>query len=239
MKVSLLSCVPIDYIRPLPALASPWLPSYTGPAPRPPCSASSLPPFWWHCLPSVPQALSGVFLPRAFSWHSLSPAAPVPSPRPTASLPSDPWKCHLFHDGFPSFSPYQPLTLPKLPPFVFLPNTNHCLKHCALFFFGYGLHLFFLYSLATNRMYVWIPRWLCGKESACQSSRRELDPWDRKIPWSRKWRPTPVFLPGKLHGQRNLVATVHGVTKSQTQLSEWARQNICSESILHPDVSLM
>ena len=23
--------------------------------------------------------------------------------------------------------------------------------------------------------------------------------------WSRKWQPTPVFLPGKLHGQRSLV----------------------------------
>ena len=27
----------------------------------------------------------------------------------------------------------------------------------------------------------------------------------RKIPWSRKWQPIPVFLPGKPHGQRNLV----------------------------------
>ena len=26
-----------------------------------------------------------------------------------------------------------------------------------------------------------------------------------KIPWSRKWQPTQVFLPGKFHGQRNLV----------------------------------
>ena len=25
-----------------------------------------------------------------------------------------------------------------------------------------------------------------------------------KIPWRRKWQPTPVFLPGKAHGQRNL-----------------------------------
>ena len=30
------------------------------------------------------------------------------------------------------------------------------------------------------------------------------DPWVRKIPWRRKWQPTPVFLPGKLHGQKNL-----------------------------------
>ena len=24
-----------------------------------------------------------------------------------------------------------------------------------------------------------------------------FDPWVRKIPWRRKWQPTPVFLPGK------------------------------------------
>jgi len=32
-----------------------------------------------------------------------------------------------------------------------------------------------------------------------------FDPWLRKIPWRRKWYPTPVFLPGKFHGQRILV----------------------------------
>jgi len=30
-------------------------------------------------------------------------------------------------------------------------------------------------------------------------------PWVRKIPWRRKWHSTPVFLPGKSHGQRSLV----------------------------------
>ena len=28
--------------------------------------------------------------------------------------------------------------------------------------------------------------------------------WVRKIPWRRKWQPTPVFLPGGFHGQRSL-----------------------------------
>ena len=27
--------------------------------------------------------------------------------------------------------------------------------------------------------------------------------WVRKIPCGRKWQPTPVFLPGKSHGQRS------------------------------------
>ena len=31
-----------------------------------------------------------------------------------------------------------------------------------------------------------------------------FDPWVRKIPWRRKWQPTPVFLPGKSQGQRSL-----------------------------------
>ena len=32
-----------------------------------------------------------------------------------------------------------------------------------------------------------------------------FDPWIGKIPWRRKWPPTPVFLPGEFHGQRSLV----------------------------------
>ena len=32
-----------------------------------------------------------------------------------------------------------------------------------------------------------------------------FNPWVWKIPWSRKWQPTAVFLPGKSQGQRSLV----------------------------------
>ena len=31
-----------------------------------------------------------------------------------------------------------------------------------------------------------------------------FDPWVGKIPWRRKWQLTPIFLPGKSHGQRSL-----------------------------------
>ena len=48
-------------------------------------------------------------------------------------------------------------------------------------------------------------RRLSGKESTCQSRRPGFDPWVGKVPWRRKWQPTPVFLPGKSHGQRGLV----------------------------------
>ena len=48
-----------------------------------------------------------------------------------------------------------------------------------------------------------------GKESACQCrrlKRRRFSPWVGKIPWRRKWQPTPVFLPEESHGKRSLVA---------------------------------
>ena len=40
-------------------------------------------------------------------------------------------------------------------------------------------------------------------------------PWVGKIPWRRKWQPTPTFLSGKSHGQRSLT-TVHEVMKTRT-----------------------
>ena len=38
-----------------------------------------------------------------------------------------------------------------------------------------------------------------------QCRRPRFNPWVGKIPWRRKWQPTPVILPGKSHGQRSLV----------------------------------
>ena len=38
-----------------------------------------------------------------------------------------------------------------------------------------------------------------------QCWRLRFDPWVWKIPWRRKWQPTPVLSPGKSHGQRSLV----------------------------------
>ena len=50
--------------------------------------------------------------------------------------------------------------------------------------------------------------WHNCKESACQcricKKHRFNFWWVRKILWSRKWQPTPVFLPGKFHGQGSL-----------------------------------
>ena len=51
-----------------------------------------------------------------------------------------------------------------------------------------------------------------------------------KIPWSRKWQPTPGFLPGKSHGQRSLAGySPRGHNESDT--TEHACTAICY--ILH------
>ena len=44
-----------------------------------------------------------------------------------------------------------------------------------------------------------------GKSVFLQCGRPRFDPWVGKIPWRRKWQPTPVLLPGKSYGQRRLV----------------------------------
>ena len=54
---------------------------------------------------------------------------------------------------------------------------------------------------------------LSGKEPSCQCGRHGFHLWVGTIPWRRKWPPTPVFLPGKSHGQKSLVS-----------YSPWGRQ---------------
>ena len=57
-----------------------------------------------------------------------------------------------------------------------------------------SLNTFLGYSLVAQRL------------SICLQCRRPgFNPWVRKIPWRRKWQPTPVFLPGESHGQISLV----------------------------------
>ena len=65
-----------------------------------------------------------------------------------------------------------------------------------------------------------LPRWLSGKESACQCRRLRFDPWVVKICWRRNWQSTPIFLPGESHEQRSLAGySLRGSQKSQTRPS--------------------
>ena len=55
-----------------------------------------------------------------------------------------------------------------------------------------------------------LSRWLSGKriclpmQEMQETQRHRFNPLIGKIPWRRKWQRTPVFLPGKFHGQRSL-----------------------------------
>ena len=51
----------------------------------------------------------------------------------------------------------------------------------------------------------------------------------REDPRQRKWQPTPLFLPGKPMDRGAWCATVHGFTKSQTQLSDETTTTLLSK----------
>ena len=74
-----------------------------------------------------------------------------------------------------------------------------------------------------------------GKELACnagnclQCRRHGFDSWVRKIPWRRKWQPTPVFSPGEFHGQRSLVGYSAWGCK-ELDMTEWLTLSLSQPS---------
>ena len=73
-----------------------------------------------------------------------------------------------------------------------------------------------------------LPRWLSGKESACQRMshrRRGLDIWVRKIPCRRKWQPTLVFPPRESHRPKSLEGYSPWNCK-ESDMAEWAQTHI-------------
>ena len=111
--------------------------------------------------------------------------------------------------------------------FFFLKNLPNCFPW-QLYYFTFPLAmcewsifpvslLAVFWEFLTAVFWEGFSRWHSSKESACQCRRHRrclFDPWGANIPWSRQWQPVPVFLPGKSHGHRSLVATVHGLTES-------------------------
>ena len=88
-----------------------------------------------------------------------------------------------------------------------------------------------------------LPWWLRWWRTYLQCRRPGLDTWVRKMPWRRNWQPTPVFSPGKSHGQRSLVGySPWGFKESDT--TEWLtlsykkqtakKQNEKQKTILSP-----
>ena len=63
-------------------------------------------------------------------------------------------------------------------------------------------------------------RWLSHKESTSQYRRCRFNSWVRKIPWNRKWQPLQYSCLENSMDRGSW--RVHGITKSQTWLSNWA-----------------
>ena len=76
---------------------------------------------------------------------------------------------------------------------------------------------YWLWKWLKTKTVAGLPWWLSGKELTCQCRRCRFSPWVGKIPWRRKWQPSPVFLPGESHGQRSLAGfSLWGCKKSDT-----------------------
>ena len=73
-------------------------------------------------------------------------------------------------------------------------------------------------ELNWTESYLGFPSGSVSKESICNAVDMDSISGLERFPWRRKWQPTTVFLTRESHGQRNLVATVHRVAKSQTRL---------------------
>ena len=56
-----------------------------------------------------------------------------------------------------------------------------------------------------------------------QCRRNGFDPWVGKIPWRREQQPTPVFFPGKSHGQRRLAG--YSLYSRKRVRHDWATKN--------------
>ena len=83
-----------------------------------------------------------------------------------------------------------------------------------------------------------------GKEPACQCRRCKRCPhllhpnsWVGKIPWRRKWQPTPVFLPGNFHRQRSCLWIRKGSNMTENSVS-YLVQVVTISSIQNPNFSI-
>ena len=80
-----------------------------------------------------------------------------------------------------------------------------------------------------------LPWRLSGRESACSAGDQGSIPGLGKIPCRRKWQPTPVFLPGKFHGQRNLAGYIPcGHKESDTTKHAGTHRKLNERKILYP-----
>ena len=101
------------------------------------------------------------------------------------------------------------------------------IKLCYLILAGYcwllkvpSLRSCFFFAQKEEYQDSGLPWWFRRWRSRLQCGRPGFSPWVGKIPWRRAWQPTPVFLPGKFHGERSLVGYSPCSCKESDQ-TEW------------------
>ena len=102
------------------------------------------------------------------------------------------------------------------------PHSNIVHRLCGTVLLPSSL-LFFTHLCHRHLMSApYVPRllwWLRQQRIRPRGRRPRFDPWVRNIPWRREWLPTPVFLPGKFHGQKSPAGCSSCGCKEWTQLS--------------------
>ena len=79
----------------------------------------------------------------------------------------------------------------------------------------------FKQTVSPNKVFQVAPVVKNPPANADRPKKPGFDPWVGKIPWRRAWQLTPVFLPGKSHGQRSLVGcSPYRHTKYRTWLKQ-------------------
>ena len=103
-------------------------------------------------------------------------------------------------------------------PTAILGFSSSCVHQMLLYLLCFFLHrhrntwVFTLVMAYSHLLVLWVLKnilwpsfirasWL---RICLQCKRSGFVSWVRKIPWRRKWQSSPVFLPGKSHGQRSL-----------------------------------
>ena len=98
---------------------------------------------------------------------------------------------------------------------------------------------FFCSSLCFSWSFA-LPWWLRGYSICLQCGGPGFDPWVRKIPWRRKWQPTPVVLPGESHGQRSLVSYNPRGRKDMTERRQlYTLYHIASKLVVYKTLLLV
>ena len=145
--------------------------------------------------------------------------------------------CIYFHSTLPPWDDFHNALIT----FLHIPTAfQHTFIHSISHLLTYDVYIFvivilreLLYFLALRNSSPW-PSWnkilseLDWRASQVaqmvnhllQCRRPRFDPWVRKIPWTREWLPTPVFLPGEVHGERTLV--IYSPWGSQRVRHDWA-----------------